>query len=548
MLDITQLLMQLAGRLGGAPAQSPNQTQMPSAEQLLAGIDAMPDAPTVTAVPVSPSQPATAPLVRPVVRAVPVAPSAPPLGVPPLSPLTTENIPPSNQIGANYADVGAAAEPPDLTRAAPNSSEVAPPLAPPQPRRIPHGPATTPTNTYQPGIMDNLHRMGRALAGHQTMSPSAENSTFDALIARGVDSNMAHAILGNPAMLAAALPMIFSPRTQVINNRIVDSATGRVIADLSDSARQGPQIVTLKLRNGDEVSAVWNARQNRYEFPDGTPIAPSQVAPEQPAPTLGTAQPPPANAPAAPPAASPAPGTPPPASGTPLVAPVPPVPSSNVTPPAAPGAPPPDVNNQVYRKTLATGMAEKRAAAVSAFPELERAFSALTESIDSVVNDPNLRNVTGWQATPGIATVASLSSANQDTLSRISQVQGQTFLQAYNQLRGGGAITEREGQAAVAAYNRLQNLRQTDTGYRQALLDFRREAERMMDIARVNVGQPAQGQTDDPSAQFRQPPAARAPAAAPAAAAPQNIPEGATATNPDTGAKLIRRNGQWQPM
>ena len=31
-------------------------------------------------------------------------------------------------------------------------------------------------------------------------------------------------------------------------------------------------------------------------------------------------------------------------------------------------------------------------------------------------------------------------------------------------------------------------------------------------------------------------------------AAPSGISEGATATNPKTGQKLIYRNGQWQPM
>jgi len=50
-------------------------------------------------------------------------------------------------------------------------------------------------------------------------------------------------------------------------------------------------------------------------------------------------------------------------------------------------------------------------------------------------------------------------------------VQGQTFLQAYNYLKGGGAITDIEGKKGEAAIARL-NRSQSTEDYRAALDDL----------------------------------------------------------------------------
>src|SRR5690606_6640670 len=52
------------------------------------------------------------------------------------------------------------------------------------------------------------------------------------------------------------------------------------------------------------------------------------------------------------------------------------------------------------------------------------------------------------------------------------QITGQTFLQAYQMLKGGGQITEIEGAKAEAAMARL-NTAQSEREYRQALSDLR---------------------------------------------------------------------------
>ena len=58
-----------------------------------------------------------------------------------------------------------------------------------------------------------------------------------------------------------------------------------------------------------------------------------------------------------------------------------------------------------------------------------------------------------------------------DFYTLLEQVQGGTFMQAFNNLKGAGQITEQEGAKATAAIARL-NPRQTEDGFNKALMDF----------------------------------------------------------------------------
>jgi hypothetical protein len=58
-----------------------------------------------------------------------------------------------------------------------------------------------------------------------------------------------------------------------------------------------------------------------------------------------------------------------------------------------------------------------------------------------------------------------------DFYTLLEQVQGGTFMQAFNNLKGGGQITEQEGAKATAAIARL-NPRQSEEGFNKALMDF----------------------------------------------------------------------------
>ena len=85
----------------------------------------------------------------------------------------------------------------------------------------------------------------------------------------------------------------------------------------------------------------------------------------------------------------------------------------------------------------------------------------------SVLNDPSLDAVTGMVQ----GRLPGRNQEQQDLLVRIEQLQGQAFLTAFETLKGGGQITEREGQAAQAAIARLQRV-QSGPAYRQALSEL----------------------------------------------------------------------------
>jgi hypothetical protein len=70
----------------------------------------------------------------------------------------------------------------------------------------------------------------------------------------------------------------------------------------------------------------------------------------------------------------------------------------------------------------------------------------------------------------------------------LDQVKGNTFLQAFDSLRGAGAITETEGKAATAALTRLQTVAPSDKGYQSALDDTKRTLREILANARRRAG------------------------------------------------------------
>jgi flagellar protein FlgJ len=65
-----------------------------------------------------------------------------------------------------------------------------------------------------------------------------------------------------------------------------------------------------------------------------------------------------------------------------------------------------------------------------------------------------------------------LGNEGRDALARFNQLKGKAFLQAYTTLKGGGQITEVEGQKAQDAMARMDRAQSEET-FKQALTDFR---------------------------------------------------------------------------
>lgn len=116
-----------------------------------------------------------------------------------------------------------------------------------------------------------------------------------------------------------------------------------------------------------------------------------------------------------------------------------------------------------------------------------------------------------------------------DFYTLLEQVQGGTFMQAFNNLKGAGQITEQEGAKATAAIARL-NPRQSEEGFNKALMDFDGVLAQAQARSQANAPQ-------------------QAPQAAPQAA-PQPMPQApaAPATRVIGGRTFIQQpNGNWIP-
>ncbi len=150
--------------------------------------------------------------------------------------------------------------------------------------------------------------------------------------------------------------------------------------------------------------------------------------------------------------------------------------------------------------------AELRATAQANLPSAMQATNSLVRNIDWMLDNPGeVSRVTGTiQGSPGydnppfyspLAYLPEYSTifggtSRADVTERIRQVTGQTFMQAFNAIKGAGSISDQEGAAARAAITRLENRAQSDEQYRLAVVDARREVWELVNVARARAGQP----------------------------------------------------------
>jgi len=110
-------------------------------------------------------------------------------------------------------------------------------------------------------------------------------------------------------------------------------------------------------------------------------------------------------------------------------------------------------------------MGEERAQRPQTLAKAER----MLKSVDDALNDPGTFQATG----PVGGLLPNVFPGSTRGQSRIDQIRGQTFLQAYQDLKGGGQITEVEGGKAEDALARINAQNMEDDDYRKALEDLR---------------------------------------------------------------------------
>lgn len=117
-------------------------------------------------------------------------------------------------------------------------------------------------------------------------------------------------------------------------------------------------------------------------------------------------------------------------------------------------------------------------------PRVEQITAQAISDIDKLRGHEGLKYITGAYSLSPV--FPNTPQASADALAR--QIQGQTFLQAYQQLKGGGQITEVEGQKAEAAVARLQRAQSTED-YQGALDDLKSILNNSLERARKQAGQ-----------------------------------------------------------
>ncbi|WP_421616602.1 phage tail tip lysozyme [Agrobacterium tumefaciens] len=129
-----------------------------------------------------------------------------------------------------------------------------------------------------------------------------------------------------------------------------------------------------------------------------------------------------------------------------------------------------------------TADGKARSEAKAALPAIQSASNQMLATIDSLANDAYLPSMLG----PINSRTPNLTSDAARVQSKMDQINGQTFLQAFNALKGGGAITEIEGQKATEAMARL-NTAQSVEDYQAALTELRGVVTRGIANARAKA-------------------------------------------------------------
>lgn len=150
--------------------------------------------------------------------------------------------------------------------------------------------------------------------------------------------------------------------------------------------------------------------------------------------------------------------------------------------------------------------AEQEAKATIAASERDRgrrAAEAAVTVIDEIANDPELPNVLGrldqFKAADGMG--AMLASQKQiDLLSRIENARARTFAAAYETLKGGGQITEYEGQTAANAISNLSRAQSPESfkGWLKVLKDAITSGTTKLDAAAAAAAIPLRGAAEKP--------------------------------------------------
>lgn len=141
-----------------------------------------------------------------------------------------------------------------------------------------------------------------------------------------------------------------------------------------------------------------------------------------------------------------------------------------------------DLRGAEREKEVGTAQGQAQAKIPAALVDAE----STAKKIDELLANKGLDSIVGQfdQYRPSWT----LGDDGRNALARLEQLQGGAFLQAFNTLKGGGAITEAEGRKAEQAIARMQRS-QGEADFRIALQDFRDAVNDGIKKLRLSAGE-----------------------------------------------------------
>lgn len=136
----------------------------------------------------------------------------------------------------------------------------------------------------------------------------------------------------------------------------------------------------------------------------------------------------------------------------------------------------------LFNQSAASASGRAAGTQAEALPTIDANFKVINDTLASF-DEPAVKA----QASRALGLggyLPEIPGVNTDFIARAKQLQGQTFLQAYNTLKGGGQITEVEGEKATQSIARL-NRSQTVSEFYNALAEAKKTFGDIYDSART---------------------------------------------------------------
>lgn len=141
----------------------------------------------------------------------------------------------------------------------------------------------------------------------------------------------------------------------------------------------------------------------------------------------------------------------------------------------------------VAENTVARERGKVAVAAQTDLPRVEQNAEQMLGALTTLERSPGFKYLWGAYSLAPVVP----GTAQADAAAVWEQVQGKAFLEAFNTLKGGGQITEKEGEKATAAITRLASRKQSEASARAAIKELREVVNSARQRARAKAGRPA---------------------------------------------------------